>query len=263
MSSAQGALRDLQSAFHSHLLGKESLFAEAVAERGGIDTGRRLSIYHHAYRQRLLETLHDSFEKTWGYLGDASFDAAALAYIEREPPRRRSLRWYGEAFPAWLESFYPGDLDIGELAMIDWQLRAAFDGADAPALRADSLQQLTADDWERLGFVFAPTLSLAPLRFGTLAIWHALDRDETPPPARPLAQPAHLLVWRKGLEPHFRSLDAIEHAALARMLCGASFADVCAALQQAHPDRDAAATAAAFLRQWFEDELIVGLSMGT
>lgn len=254
-----GALRNLQTAFHRHLLGQKSTIAGAVAERAGIDTPTRLSIYHNAYRQRLLEALRDSFEKTRAYLGDERFDDCALAFIDERPPSHRSVRWYGAALPDWLGTRQPDQPDIGELAVIDWQMRCAFDGANATALAAASLHNLDAAAWETLGFVFAPTLCIVPLRYNTLPIWHALDRGEAPPPARALAEPTHLLVWRKGLQPHFRSLASIEHSALDRLRSGATFAAVCAALQDEAPGHDIAAAAGAMLRQWLDDELIVAL----
>ena len=94
---------------------------------GGIGAARRLAIYHHAYRARLLDTLRDSFGHTRSYLGDEQFDGAARAYIEAHPSCTASLRWYGQGFPAWLRQRWPDDGEIGELAALDRALRAAFD----------------------------------------------------------------------------------------------------------------------------------------
>ena len=251
------ALPTLQAEFHAHLLGNDSDFAERVAGGGRIDTTTRLHIYHHAYRARLLDTLRDCYEKTWAYLGDDRFDSAALAYIEAHAPSERSLRWYGEGFPAWLNRRYPDDGDIGELAAMDWQLRLAFDGPDARAL---PLQALSAVDWEQVGFAFAPTLSIEPLRFNTPALWHALDEDRAPPAAQRLPQPMQLLIWRKRWQPHFRSLDAIEAAALNALHGGATFAGACLDLQARHAALDVATLTAQHLRRWFDDELIVGIT---
>lgn len=249
----------LQAEFHAHLLGGSDAVATRVADGERIDTAQRLHIYHHAYRARLLDTLRDCYEKTWAYLGDDAFDAAARAYIEAHAPTERSLRWYGECLPAWLDALYPDDADIGELAAIDWRLRLAFDGPDAPALPLQSLQALTAADWEHVGFAFVPTVSIAPLRFNTPALWHALDEDRAPPPAQRLPEPAQLLIWRKGWQPHFRSLDAIEAAALLSLRGGASFAQTCVELEARFGGADGGHIPAQFLRQWFDDELITGL----
>ena len=254
------ALPGLQVSFHDHLLNLPSEIGQEVIGGGRITVDHRLHIYHNAYRVRLLENLQDAFEKTWAYLGDESFEAEARAFIENNPPRHRSLRWHGTEFPKWLTNRFPDDTDIAELATLDWQLRCAFDGANAEPLSPTALATLTAEQWEKVGFRFAPTLFIAPLRYNTISIWHAIDQEQTPPPAEPLPEPSWLLVWRKGWQPHFRTLHAIEHAALTQLHAGEPFAGVCSGLAQQFSEQDASVVAADYLRTWLQDELIVELT---
>ncbi|MBT9613631.1 MAG: putative DNA-binding domain-containing protein [Burkholderiales bacterium] len=253
-------LTDLQIAFHGHLLNQASRIAQEVIDGGRISVDHRLNIYHNAYRVRLLENLRDAYEKTWTYLGDDTFDASALAFIEANPPQHRNLRWHGAEFPQFLANQFPRDTDIAELALIDWQLRHAFDGPNATPVQPAELAGLSPEDWENVGFQFAPTLFIAPLRYNTVSIWHALDQEQVPPTAEALPEPSWLLIWRKGWQPHFRTIQAVEQAALAQMQGGASFAEVCAALSQQFSDQEAATVAAEGLRTWLQDELIVGLT---
>ncbi|HEY9099182.1 MAG TPA: DNA-binding domain-containing protein [Thiobacillus sp.] len=252
-------MTDLQVAFHDHLLNLPSDIAWQVSEGGRISIDHRLHIYHNAYRARLLENLQGAYEKTWAYLGDVSFESSALAYIEAYPPAHRNLRWHGAAFPQWLAERFPQDQDIAELAHIDWQLRQAFDGPNATPLQPTALAGLTAGDWANVGFQFAPTLFMMPVRFNSVNIWHALDQEQAPPVAEPVATSTWLLIWRKGWQPHFRTLQAAEHAALEQLQAGASFAQVCADLAEQFSDAEAASVAAEGLRTWLQDELIVGL----
>ena len=253
-------LTDLQVAFHDHLLNLPSTIEQEVLEGGRIGVDHRLHIYHNAYRVRLLENLQDAFEKTWAYLGDETFESSALAFIEDNPPRHRNLRWHGAAFPQWLENRFPQDRDIAELALIDWRLRLAFDGPNASPVQSAELANLSAEDWASVGFQFVPTLFVAPLRFNTVNIWHAIDQEQAPPAAEPLAHPTWLLIWRKGWQPHFRTIQAAEHAALLQLQDGASFAQVCAALSEQFSDQEAARVAAGSLRTWLRDEMIAGLT---
>lgn len=257
--SAAG-LRAVQAAFHDHLLDLPSDIARQVAEGGRIGADRRLHIYHNAYRMRLLECLQDSFGKTWSYLGDSAFESAALAFIAATTSSYRNLRWYGDAFPRWLAERFPGDGDIAELAEIDWRLRRAFDGLNADPLPPDDLAGLAAEDWETVGFRFVPTLCLLPLRYNSVGIWHALDAEQAPPSAAPLEEPTWLLIWRKGWQPHFRTIHRVEHLALSQLLEGAPFADVCSALSQQFSDAEVAAVASEKLGTWLQDEMIVGLA---
>ena len=253
-------LRAVQVAFHDHLLDLPSNIAQQVVEGGKIGVDHRLHIYHNAYRMRLLECLQDSFGKTWAYLGDSRFESAALAYIAVTTSAYRNLRWYGDAFPRWLADSFPGDGDIAELAEIDWQLRRAFDGPNADPLPPADLAGLAAEDWETVGFRFVPTLHILPVRYNTVGIWHALDDEQAPPTAMPLEEPTWLLIWRKQWQPHFRTIRAVEHAALLQLLEGAAFADVCSALSQQFSDEEAATVAAQSLSAWLQDEIIAGLT---
>lgn len=254
------ALTDLQVAFHDHLLSLPSAISHEVVDGGRISVDHRLHIYHNAYRVRLLENLQDAFEKTWAYLGDEAFESSALAFIEDNPPQHRNLRWHGSEFPQWLENQFPLDMDIAELALIDWQLRLAFDGPNASPIQPAELAGLAAEDWASVGFQFVPTLFIAPVRFNSVAIWHALDQEQAPPAAESLPAPTWLLIWRKGWQPYFRTIQAAEHAALMQLQGGASFAQVCADLGEQFSDQEAASVAAESLRTWLQDEMIVGLT---
>ena len=252
-------LSTLQVNFHAHLLNLPNSIHEEVVDDGHISVEHRLHIYHHAYRARLLETLQDAFEKTWAYLGDEAFESAALSFIEKTPPRHRNLRWYGEAFPQWLAQQFRNDADIAELAAMDWQLRNAFDAPDAPPLRAAHLACLSVADWDKAGFCFTPSLCMTPVRYNIASIWHALDREEVPPTAEILAESSWLLTWRKGWQPHFRTIPGVEFEALSFLIKGGSFAQMASRLNQLLPDPDTATLAAQMLSTWIREELIVEL----
>lgn len=249
-------LARLQSDFHAHLLDRPSdIKGQIVA--GGVTVEHRLNIYHNAYRVRLLDNLKDAFEKTWTYMGDLQFEAAAFKFIEEHPPLERNLRWHGKEFPAWLASYHPLDPEIAELAFIDWQLRRAFDGPDAKPLIAEELARLAPADWETVGFRFVPTLALGALRTNSVSIWRALDEDQAPPLSAELAEQQWLLIWRREWQPHFRSVDAVEYFALSQLIQGTSFAALCEALDEQWPDRDCTALAGQYLATWLADALLM------
>lgn len=252
-------LARVQGDFQHYLLDAASTITGQVKPGGRIPVDKRLGIYHNAYRVRLIDTLRDTYEKTWIYLGDTLFEQCAGAYVETHPPTHRSLRDYGAGMPDWLASQFPDDLDVAELALMDWQLRQAFDGADADVLPLEALAGLTADDWETLGFRFVPTLVLSPLCFNTPAIWGALDQSQPPPIAQPLPAPAWLCVWRRGWQPHFRTLDEIEFTALSMLCKGARFAEICQILSETCAD--ASTLSAHYLRTWLAEGLIAGLTV--
>jgi hypothetical protein len=128
----------------------------------GIDASQRLGIYHHAYRARLSEVLADSFAKTLLYLGSDTFDEVATAYAVQHPPRRRSLGRFGAGLPAFLAARWPDNPELHELAQLDWDLRACFDGVDVPALSAAAAAADPQSGWLSPRKPSAPQPSIAP-----------------------------------------------------------------------------------------------------
>lgn len=253
-------LRDLQRAFAYHLLPRDHTaprtpIAALVAD-DGIGAVRRLQVYHHAYRMRLLEALRDSYGHTLLYLGDDAFNAAALAYVEVHPSQHASLRWYGQDLPAFLGLRLTDEPEVAELALLDRTLRLAFDGPDAAPLTLDAVARMAPAQWADLPPRLHPTCTQLQLRFNTLALWQAVDQEHDAPPAAELQQPGDLLVWRRGHQPHFRSLSPMERDALAQLQQGATFGDLCVALATRYPEVDAAAETGGLLRRWIDDELL-------
>lgn len=254
-----GALLALQSSLQAHLLAGDDAIESAIASGHGIAVRERLAIYHHAYRARLASALRDTFGHTAAYLGDDWFDADAAAYVQSNPSTAASLNDYGAGFPAWLLERHACDADIGELAALDWALRRAFDGADAPPLPLAALAALAPEAWGRIGFTFVPTCARLTFTHNTLALWHALDQQQTPPHAQRLDAPSAVLVWRLRHQPHFRSLGAFEASALNPLQQGASFAAMCEQLAATFPHSDVPLEAGALLRRWIDEQLLAAV----
>lgn len=203
-----------------------------VKERTGVNADRRLGIYHHAYRARLNEVLIDTFAKTYLFMGSALFDEEAVAFAVAHPPTERSLNRYGQHFPGHLASRYPENPELFELACLDWDLRHCFDGPDAPALSASDAQADTAGHWLSRPAPLHPSVRLRPIQTNVVQVWRAIEADHEVPPVEPLATPASLVVWRKGLQPHFQSVDAAQAQFLQRLADGASITACCEQLSE-------------------------------
>lgn len=252
------ALLPLQAVFQQHMLGAADatpLLAGSAARRA-----LGLGIYAHAYRQRLVEALADAYAKTRAVLGVEAFEAAALHYINEHPPETRNLRWFGAEFSSHLRGVFPAQAAVAELAQLDWALRQAFDGPDSPVLAADDLAGVPAQAWGVLRLTPVPTTALLRFEHNTVALWQALD-DEAEAPAMARGEAAvDWLVWRKELQPHFRSLHPVEAALLRAMLGGASFAQACEQAQ-AEADEDCTSHIGNGLRQWLEDGVLAAVTM--
>lgn len=209
-------------------------------------------IYHNAYRRRLLEALTEVYDKTWSWLGDHNFEQAAFAHINQCHSQSWTLNAYGVGFCETLRDLYPDDYEVAELAKLEWALHVAFAAKDSGKIDPSKLQQI---DWSLARIEFVPALQFLEVRTNAPALWAALSRSETPPQPEHLSEPLIIMVWRKGYEPHFRTIDLPQATAINHLQSGISFADVCDALSTS-PDLDVTALAASWLGSWFNDHII-------
>jgi hypothetical protein len=264
----RATLEQLQHGFVSAVVDLAPAFSEQIRPSSGLAVNDRLDIYRYAYRERLIETLQDSYAHTASYLGDEAFRGLALAYIDEHRSAHYSLRFYGADLAPWVALRHPSDPEVAELAALDWALRQAFDCANAAPLAMQQLAALSLEDWDRVGFVLHPSFALLTQHHNTVAIWQALDQEQAAPATQRLTQASTLLIWRREWQPHFRTLDVDEALALQAIHQQASFAKVCAQLALRTPQETedttaeqlASMRAGAWLHRWLSDGLVCALS---
>ncbi|MCW8963334.1 MAG: DNA-binding domain-containing protein [Gammaproteobacteria bacterium] len=251
-------LRELQTNFQHVLLDSECIGADWVRESAhGLTSRERLDIYHNAYRIRLIDVLWDTFEHTAVYLGDDWFQQLAAAYVLSHQSIHTNIGLYGQEFPRFLAEQLADDKEVSELALMDWKLRRAFDGADSAVMTHDDLQQLASVESGNPRLQPVPTLSISTQHYNTLDIWHAINQDQQPPVVEQLQQPVDILIWRKGHSPHFRSLTTIESLAIACVCSGDTIDAIGAALEKDFPDVDVTTEFGVMLNRWIGDEIII------
>lgn len=219
----------------------------------------RVDVYHHAYRARLIEALRSNFPVLHRVLGDEAFAELALAYLADHPPQRPSIRWFGDALPAWAAA-HPGALPhpaMADLAAMEWALGTSFDAADAAPLAFAELASRPPDEWPAARFAAHPSVAVLSLSWAVEPIWQALTLDEGAETGEPALLAHRLLVWRQGLETRWRSLADDEAALLVACLAGEPFAELCEQAIGSQGD-SAPAWVAAALRRWVDDGLLVG-----
>lgn len=250
------ALPQLQRDMASYVLDPLARgMSDHVRTQVGIETRVRLGIYHHAYRARLADVLADVFEKTVLYMGSDHFDQIARGFVVQHPPQSRSLGVYGAAFPAYLGTLYPHNPELSELAQLDWDLRSRFDGQDWPALDTAAAAADTTQAWLTRSPVLHPSVLLREITTNVVTLWNAIHDDTDVPPPLRLDRPATLMVWRKGLQPHFKTLDAQQSAWLDRFKAGGSIADACEGFANS-PFMPEVSVFGQWLAAWWEDEIL-------
>ncbi|HYE48492.1 MAG TPA: DNA-binding domain-containing protein [Azospirillaceae bacterium] len=256
-------LADLQAAFRAHLLDGDAAIAGAVLDGPAADRATLLGVYRHAYRARLVEVLEKDFPATLALVGEAEFAALAVRYVAAHPSRSFTVRWLGRHLPDFLADALPGG-PAAEMAAFEWALGEAFDAADAEPLGIAEVAAVPPERWPGLRLRFVPSLRRLDLSWTVPQAWGAVTGDGPEAERVPVPWPEGRLgwlVWRAGLDPMYRSLDAQEAAALDLMAAGGSFGDLCARLLEEVGDQ-APIAAAAHMREWVESGLVAGLEVG-
>ena len=245
-----------------NVLAAQQLSLKHAIVRGASDdaVSGLLRIYRQAYAARLVAALRDNFGVLPQVLGDAAFEALALAFVEAHPSQRPSIRWFGDRLPEFMrvrDDLVPHPA-ITDLARMEWALRGAFDAADAVALGAAALADVPPGAWPALVFVTLPGVQLLDLDWAVEPVWRALqhvDAGDAPELPEPQAFAHSLVVWRRGLATHWRSLDALPARLLRAALRGEPFGVLCAMAAAEVGDAQAASHAASALRGWIDDGL--------
>jgi len=245
----------IQRGMRDWLTGDETAAtAFGPAGRAGLD------VYQNNYRAQLVACLSEKYERVAAWLGDDAFEVAVARHIGTSPPHDWTLDHYGADFPLTLQSLYPNDPEVAELAWLDRTLADAFVGPDVEPV---STQSLGAIEWDHAMLHFTPTMNEFRVHTNSTAIWSALSAAGTPPPVEPLPQPATVLVWRKEFTSCFRTLDPLEAIAIAHMKEGGTFGSLCSMLVDLEGETAGVKIAGECLARWMQDGLVVRIGAAT
>jgi len=222
--------------------------------------GRGLAAYRYAWRARMHEALRTNYPVLHRVLGDEGFEAMADDYLAAQPSTFRSIRWFGHRLDAYLRA-HPETLPhpaVADMARFEWAICEAFDGPDAAPMAAQSLAALAPGDWPGLRLALHPTCRMLDLEWSVAPIWRELaeadDPDHQAAPPEPLDHT--VLVWRRELQPQWRSVDALEAGLLKAIAAGLDFSALCALAGEAVGDEGAAAAVVRHVRQWLAEGLL-------
>ena len=207
----------------------------------------RLDLYANTYFFRLKEALEGDFPRTAEALGEARWHNLVTAYLQAHPSTRPSIRWAGEALPAFLAAHgvSEGERWIADLARVEWAESDAWQAGDAPEISLEDLAGVAPERWPFLRFVPSPHARIVEVE-GDERLWRALDLAGTEEGESSEIQdyrPDPVCVFRGGMA---RGDGLVEV-----LLSGGTFGEACEALGGDEAEtEEAAARAARHLAAW-------------
>jgi hypothetical protein len=188
----------------------------------------RLEIYANAYFYRLLGVLREDFPRTTAILGEADFHNLITGYLIDYPPSQPSLFEAGRYLADYLAAHpllerFPFLADLARLERANLEV---FHGPDAPALAAETLRELTPEQWPGIGLRLHPAARILDLRWRVDRLLD--DPGCTDPPEH---REVTLLLWRREWNVRRRELNHGERAALRAAESGTEFSALCAAIE--------------------------------
>lgn len=182
----------------------------------------RLAIYAEGWYLRLEESLRDDYPALHRSLGLERWQAVVMTYMRKHPSRSFTLSRFGDALPDFLAATdaIPATRWQIDLAMLERAYYKARIAANPKPWALDELKKATPETVANLTFELQPGVSLLS------SAWKINEFRLNKSLAKPENIPQRLLVYRKGLQRHVRSLEASEYDFLNNVAIGISLGEI-------------------------------------
>jgi hypothetical protein len=234
------SLAELQSLLGAALYAPAGAAAQSYVCAAGIAPAERLQIYRNNVHHTLMQALRATFPAVLGLVGEAFFDAAALAYIARHPATDPWLENYGGEFGEFLAAFAPAASlpYLPDVAHLEALLNHARYADDAAAIDLAALQRIDETRAADLRFRTHPAASLmwaeTPVDAILDAVLHGTDEDLA---ALDLdAGPVRLLIHRGAQGVGVRRLNADGWRFFSALMSGAPLGEAASHAAAALPE---------------------------
>ena len=221
-----------QAGFTEALLDPARPAPAGLTDPQGRPAGKRFDVYRNNVAASLTEGLETAFPVLRALLGDAFFRGMASVYLRRHPPASPLMMFFGEAMPAFLETFEPVQ-DLGylpDIARLELALRRSYHAADAPAIDPALLEAVAPEQLMGARLRLAPALQLLRSDWPIVTLWQMHQPGGGPGPEM---RGEDALLTRPGFDPAVSLLPAGGGAFIAALRQGETLA---AALGQAEAE---------------------------
>ncbi len=236
-------------------LSPEAFPAETLNPQCGEDGRSRLSVYAGGYEARTLEALKEVYEAVRHIIGPKKFGELAQSYANVYPSNNYNLTFYGRHLPEFLKSYsLTNDFPfLPDLALLEWKVCEAFHAFEKTPTHPSELSKIPPDDWEKISFVFQPSVGLVKSSWPVLDLWNARHTPVEQIKIDLVNRPQNALVFREGFHVHGEPVSDLEFKVLEALLSGKSLGEVFDALAGETPEEGLPVT------EWFSAWMRRGL----
>ena len=226
-----------------------------------------MQVYHHNVRAQFRKALAVSFPMVAELLGPSCFSALAERFRQRNPSRSGDLHPSGTNFPLFLatelEATDTAQIDLAELAHLEWAWQCALIAPDQPAIDAASLAAFSAEQWPSLRLKLQPSFTVLRSRSPVMSYWQAQRTQNKHPPRTSGPEQAWLVGTPRG--PVLQRCSAETADWLEAIAAGANLTAALTLLDaqaQNDPNQAADLDVAAVLGRLFASGAVVSVEIG-
>ena len=249
-----------------------------------LSSQRRLEVYANAYYARLLECLRDEYPALTTLLGEDTFNAFGIEYLQQHPSQSYTLADLGHAFPAFLaenraaatggdsESQNTESTDecwvdlMIDLAVVERTYSEVFSGPGiekSETLCADAVAAIPPEQVGSIRLVVAPCVRLVRLNAMAHEFAIAVRKGTALTDQLPDAVPTCLVITRLNYVVRTIKVEHEEFQLLEHLIKGATLEEAIERLAEHSPMTDDQWTdqLGLWFRKWAADRLFCGISL--
>lgn len=210
-----------------------------------------LDVYRNGFLKSCIGVLRASYPSVERLTGETRFTSLARLHVDAHPPPSACLAEYGTEFPAMIDKtrHLHGIAHLGCVARLDRAWTETYFAADDTGAEPDALAGMSENAIAQLRGRLVPRARLVSLEHRVLDAWAHLRADVSATPESMPRAPQYALIWRCHEDVAYRSLTRSEHALIAGIDAGKSFAEGALAALEHDATFDVAVAFASLLAQ--------------
>lgn len=230
------ALREIQECFASAVTAGGDAALNMLADDGR--QADRFEVHRNNTFASLMAVLEDAFPTVAAVLGENLFGRLAAACIRHEPPVMNHLLEYGAGLPDFIRMSEPlSDRPwLGDVAVLDWAVNAAYGAADGEALLPDDLAAIPPEKLADVRLQLKPGAGLVHSDWPIHAI--RMNPAVAEGASRLAERRETVLVIRPDLEVIAIPISWAEHVFLSALSAGHALGGAAVAALEADPSFD-------------------------